>query len=118
MDDDFYQRAFHQDPRIRRLAHVTEETLELPLSSVISTARSVGADSVLLLEVSRPMSKWLKLEAQCYDLTGKQLWRAEGSAGGFTSTGHVKKTVDKLTAALDKKLGGSCLPLKDDGRPD
>ena len=57
VDDDFYQRAFHQDRRIRRLASVTENTKELLLSSIISTARSLGADSVLLLQVSRPMSK-------------------------------------------------------------
>ena len=117
VDDDFYQRPFHQDPRIRRLAHVTEDTKELPLSSVISTARSLGADSVLLLEVSRPTTRWIKLEAQCYDLTGKQLWRAEGTAGNafsISTKGHVQKSVNQLTAALDKKLGGSCLPLQDE----
>ena len=118
VDDDFYQRAFHQDHRIRRLAHVTEDTEELPLSSVISTARSLGADSVLLLRVSRPVTKWIKLEAKCYDLDGTVLWEEVGAHGGgnwsVTGKGSVEKSARMLTASLDKKLGGSCLPLKDE----
>ncbi len=109
IDDDFYQRAFHQDRRIRGLARLTEDAQELPLSSVISTARSLGADSIFLLKVSRPATKWVKLEAQCYDLTGKQLWQAESSTAGITAKRHVEKSLIRLTAALDKRLTESCL---------
>ena len=115
VDDDFYQRAFHQDHRIRQLANITEEEKVLPLSSVISTARSLGADSVLLLRVSRPMTKWIKLEAKCYDLDGTVLWEEVNAyKKGWSGKDAGEKSARELTAGLDKKLGGSCLPLKDE----
>ena len=113
VDDDFYQRAFHRDRRIRRLASITEDTKELPLSSIISTARSLGADSVFLLRVSRPTMKWIKVEAKCYDLDGNVLWEEAGAhGGGLTGKSAPAKSLRKLTNALEKRLGSDCLALR------
>ena len=114
VDDDLYQRTFHGDSRFRQLVLATQEVKELPLFSVISTARSLGADSVLVLRVSRPVTKFIKLEAQCYDLTARQLWEVEGVGRGYSSKKQAVGSLSQLTAALDEKLGGSCLPLKDE----
>ncbi len=110
VDDDFHQRAFHRDRRIRRLASITEDTETLLLSSIMSTARSLGADSVLVLEVSRPVMKWIKLEATCYNLQGVILWEEDGAyGGGLTGMGAPEKSVRNLTKELEKRLGSDCL---------
>ena len=113
VDDDFHQRAFHQDRRFRRLASTTEDTETLLMSSIISTARSLGADSVLLLQVSRPVTQWIKLEAQCYDLDGNVLWEEAVGYGNavwpVSGRGAPEKTLRKLTKALEKRLGSDCL---------
>ncbi len=109
VDDDVLQRAFHPGRRLRRLADVTEAKT-LALSSVFSTARSWGADSVLLLQVSRPVTKWIKIEAKCYNLGGNVLWEEVGAyGGGLTGKGAAEKSVRKLTNALEKRLGSDCL---------
>ena len=110
VDDDFFQRRYHEDSRIRRLASLTEDAEALPMSSVISTARVLGADSVLLLEVSRPMTKWIKLEAKCYDLNGSVLWNDYGEhGGGWRSKGSIEKSIQELTDALEARLDSDCL---------
>ena len=117
VDDDFFQRQYHEDLRIRRLASLTEDTEALPMSSVMSTARALGADSVLVLEVSRPWTKWIKMEAKCYDLSGNVLWEEVGEhGGGWRSKGSIEKSVQKLSDGMETRWGADCLNQFGDGQ--
>ena len=115
VDDDFYQREFHQDRRIRNLARLTEDAERLPLSSVFSAARSLGADSVLVLEVYRPMTRYIKFIAKCYSPdVGDLLWEEEAthtvSHWKFKSGKRsVDEAIVNLKNALEKRLGSDCL---------
>ena len=90
------------------------EGLEPPIASLLEIAASLDADSLFFLRVERPWTKWIKLEALCYDLSGGLLWQSEVSEGGMSSKGHVEKSVLKLTEELDKRLGEDCLTSIDD----
>lgn len=115
VDDDFYQREFHQDRRIRKLARLTEDAESLPLSSVFSSARSLGADSVLVLEVYRPWTKRIKFKAKCYSPAGGDLLWEEVATHNtdkwkFMRGKHaVDDAVANLKNALEKRLGSDCL---------
>lgn len=115
VDDDFYQREFHQDRRIRKLARLTEDAERLPLSSVFSSARSLGANSVLVLEVDRPMTRYIKFIAKCYAPdVGDLLWEEVAThkvskwkfKGGKRS---VDEAIVNLKNALEKRFGSDCL---------
>jgi hypothetical protein len=82
--------------------------------NLIHVAEDAGATYVLQLTVDRPATSWIELTMQCFDLQGKQLWEERGSgANQFSSSGHVQKSVKKLTSRLAPKLGTECLPQSD-----
>jgi len=91
----------------------TKFRLESTMSkeNLIHVAEDAGASYVLQLTVDRPVTSWIELTMQCFDLQGKQLWEERASgANQFTSSGHVQKAVKKLTSRLVPKLGTECLP--------
>jgi hypothetical protein len=85
---------------------------EMTLEAVQKIARDSKADSLLYLVVDRPIAKWIRVVAQCYDASGKLLWREEAASGGGVTGGHgLRVTLDRLHQRLDQHLGHEGLPL-------
>lgn len=88
-----------------------ETSEEFSLPSVLKLARDAGATHLLYVRVERPVTKWLKIRVQCYDLNGRMLWEESASHGGGWNSG---KSLEKITAELGRRLsqraGGPGLP--------
>jgi len=83
-----------------------------PLDTIFNIARDAKATSVMYVVVDRPMTKWLRITVQCFDMNRKQLWQEEASSGGGLSGGHgFEVSTKKLHAQLDKRLGQDGLPI-------
>jgi hypothetical protein len=83
-----------------------------PLDTIFTIARDAKASSVMYVVVDRPVTKWLKITVQCFDMNQKQLWQEEASSGGGLSGGHgFEVSTKKLHAQLDKRLGQDGLPI-------
>ena len=83
-----------------------------PLDTIFNIARDAKANSVLYVAVDRPVTKWLKITVQCFDMNRKQLWQEESSSGGGLSGGHgFEVSTKKLHAQLDKRVGQDGLPI-------
>ena len=83
-----------------------------PLDTIFTIARDAKASSVMYIVVDRPVTKWLKITVQCFDMNQKQLWQEEASSGGGLSGGHgFEVSTKKLHAQLDKRLGQDGLPI-------
>ena len=83
-----------------------------PLDTIFAIARDAKANSVMYVVVDRPVTKWLKISVQCFDMNRKQLWQEEASSGGGLSGGHgFEVSTKKLHAQLDKRLGQDGLPI-------
>ena len=83
-----------------------------PLDTIFAIARDAKASSVMYVAVDRPITKWLKITVQCFDMNQKQLWQEEVSSGGGLSGGHgFEVTAKKLHAQLDQRLGQDGLPI-------
>ena len=83
-----------------------------PLDTIFTIARDAKASSVMYVVVDRPVTKWLKITVQCFDVNQKQLWQEEASSGGGLSGGHgFEVSTKKLHAQLDKRLGQDGLPI-------
>lgn len=83
-----------------------------PLETVFKIARDAKANSVLYVIVDRPISKWIKITAHCYDMSEKQVWMEEASnASSMSGGGGLKSTKRKLREKLDKHVGGEGLPV-------
>jgi hypothetical protein len=70
--------------------------------SLLNLARNAGAATLLLVTVDRPVTKWLKVTMQAYDLNAKLLWSEDASSGGGLSGGGAPA---KVLKTLQKKLG-------------
>jgi hypothetical protein len=83
-----------------------------PLDTIFNIASDAKARSVMYVVVDRPVTKWLKITVQCFDMNRKQLWQEEASSGGGLSGGHgFEVSTKKLHAQLDKRLGQDGLPI-------
>jgi len=83
-----------------------------PLETIFTIARDAKANSVMYIVVDRPVTKWLKITVQCFDMNQKQLWQEEVSSGGGLSGGHgFEVSTKKLHAQLEKRLGHYGLPI-------
>jgi|SRR5579864_239047 len=83
-----------------------------PLDTVFSIARDARASSVMYVVVDRPVTKWLKITVQCFDMNRTQLWQEEASSGGGFSGAHgFEVSSKKLHAQLDKRIGQLGLPV-------
>ena len=88
-----------------------ESSEDFPLSGALKLARDAGATHLLYVRVERPVTKWLKIRVQCYDLTGRMLWEEEAShGGGWNSSGSLKKITAELGRQLGQRAGGPGLP--------
>ena len=83
-----------------------------PLDTIFTIARDAKASSVLYVVVDRPVTKWLKITVQCFDVNQKQLWNEEvSSGGGFSGSHGFEVSTKKLHAQLDKRLAQEGLPI-------
>lgn len=83
-----------------------------PLDTVFTIARDAKASSVMYVVVDRPVTKWLKITVQCFDMERKQLWQEEASSGGGLSGSHgFEVSTKKLHALLDNRAGRDGLPI-------
>jgi len=74
--------------------------------SLLNLARNAGAASLLLVTVDRPVTKWLKVTMQAYDLNAKLLWSEDASSGGGLSGGGAPaKVLKALQKKLDSRVG-------------
>lgn len=93
------------------LRGTVETSEEFSLPSVLKLARDAGATHLLYVRVERPVTKWLKIRVQCYDLNGRMLWEEEAShGGGWNSSGSLKKITADLGRRLSQRAGGPGLP--------
>jgi len=83
-----------------------------PLDTIFTIARDAKASSVMYVVVDRPLTKWLKITVQCFDMNRKPLWKEEVSSGGGLSGGHgFEVCTKKIHAQLDKRVGQDGLPI-------
>jgi hypothetical protein len=84
----------------------------MSISSMLNITRQLDACCLLFVTVDRPMTKWIKVTVQSYNLDEKLLWSEEASDGGGVSGKRgYEKTFEKLKAALALRLGGPGLPV-------
>jgi len=97
-----YRVQIVQDPVRKRI-----ETSDLiPVATLVNIAREAGASSVLLLTLDRPLTKWVKITLEAYDLSGALLWKETvDEGGGLSGKGGVKKALGKLEKRLGPRLG-------------
>jgi biopolymer transport protein ExbD len=90
-----------------------------PLDTIFAIARDAKASGVMYVVVDRPVTKWLKITVQCFDMSQKQLWQEEASSGGGLSGSHgFEVSTKKLHAQLDKRVGQAGLPIVATAQPD
>ncbi len=83
-----------------------------PLDTVFSIAVDAKASTVMYVLVDRPLSKWLKITVQSFDMNRNQLWMEEVSSGGGLSGSHgFEVCTTKIHALLDKHVGQVGLPI-------
>ena len=81
----------------------------IPMDTVLSIGRDAKANNVLYFAVDRPVTKWIKISVQCFDMNGKQLWQDEASNGGGLSGAHgLDATTKALHSKLDARIGQDC----------
>ena len=80
---------------------------------LISVAKKVGASSLIFLTVDRPLSAWVKLTVECYDLNGGLIWEEKASDVGWFHRGAagVSNATRALESKLAKRIGTSGLPV-------
>jgi len=84
----------------------------MSVESMLNIARQIGATSLLFVTVDRPVTKWIKVSVQAYDLDRSLLWQEDAAdAGSMTGKGGYKKTLDAIESRLAKHLGDRGLPF-------
>ncbi len=82
-----------------------------PMEAVYKIARDAKASSVLYVVVDRPVTKWIKVTAECFEIGGQKIWTEEASNGGGMSGDSGLKNAEKtLREKLDKHVGQRGLP--------
>jgi hypothetical protein len=85
---------------------------QFSVGSLLNLARQAGASHLICLTVDRPLTAWVKITLQCYDLTGKLLWDEKASeGGGLSGKGGVRSALEKIEKAITARLGQPGLPL-------
>ena len=79
----------------------TEDAISI--ESLVKISKDVGASDLLYIIVDRPVSQWLKVTVQCYELDQKLLWQ---ESAGYTGAFDVnsKKALPEIMKRLDKRL--------------
>lgn len=90
----------------------------MSVESQLNLTKNAGAQYLLLATVERPLSKWIKVTVQSYDLSGKLLWSEEaGAMGGMTGKEAPEKTLKSLQKKLDPRIDKPGLPKKSSAAP-
>jgi len=92
-------------------------TEDIPLESVQKIARSSGAESLLLMMVDRPATKWIRVEAKCYGASGRLLWSFQADSGSsitgpITGKAGLRAALKTLHKRLDEHIGKEGLPVR------
>jgi hypothetical protein len=83
-----------------------------PTDKILAAAKYTHAESVLYIEVDRPINKWIEFRVRCLDATGKELWNLKaGSGGGFTGAHGLQVGLEHLHTELDQRVGQQGIPL-------
>jgi hypothetical protein len=80
----------------------------ISIESLIKIAKDSGASYLLYIIVDRPVSQWLKVTVECYDLDQKKLWQ---ESAGYTGAFDVNSK--KALPEIMKKLGKQLAPRLD-----
>lgn len=93
-----------------------ENESPMSIENMTKLAKEAGADSLLLLTVDRPASKWIKVTVDAYDLKGIHLWQENVDSGmsPMNGTSGYKKCFEKLGKTLPARIGGPGLPVSDE----
>src|SRR5215472_2651055 len=90
----------------------------MSIESQLNLTKNAGAKYLCLATVERPVSKWIKVTVQSYDLSGKLLWSEEaGAMGGMTGKEAPEKTLKSLQKKLDPRIDKPGLPKKSSAAP-
>ena len=98
----------------KNIALVKGPTTEvhIPVKTLLKKVRQAGAGSLIYVTVDRPISVWIKITVECFDDSGKLLWKEDSSdMWSMRGKGGTKKSLARMEAKLDKKLGGPGLPI-------
>jgi hypothetical protein len=83
-----------------------------PLDTIFTIAQDSKANSVMYVVVDRPLTKWLKISVQTFDMNRKEMWKEEVSSGGGMSGEHGFEVCSKkIHEQLDKHVGHDGLPV-------
>ena len=75
----------------------------ISIGSLVKIAKDAGASYLLYIVVDRPLTQWLKVTVQCYDLDQKMLWQATaGYSGSFDI--NSKNALPEIMKKLGKEL--------------
>jgi hypothetical protein len=109
-------------PSRRREPGVSEDYEDLsvgrddlaPSLNLLAKARASGARYVLLLRVDRPVTSWIKLRMQCFDLVGSPLWEAQSAnVSALTGKSGFQHTLEGLEGRISSKTDELSRPLEE-----
>ena len=87
---------------------------EMSRDDLLASAKYAGATHLLIITVDRPISQWLKLTIDCFDLSGKMLWRENAGYSGSLDVNSKKampEVIKKMAKQLTPRFGKPGLPL-------
>ena len=93
----------------------TEDAISIP--SLVKIAKDADASYLLYIVVDRPVTQWLKVTLQCYDLDQKMIWQeSAGYTGAFdvNSKKALPEIMKRLGKQLAPRMGHEGLMLKKD----
>lgn len=86
--------------------------VKIPVETLLKRARQAGAESLVYVTVDRPFTAWIKVTVECFDGSGKLLWKETSSdKWSLRGKGGTKRSLTNLEAKLAKKLGGPGLEV-------
>jgi hypothetical protein len=87
---------------------------DISREDLLAGAMDAGATYLLIITVDRPISQWMKVTVESYDLSGKMLWREIAGYSGWTNVNSKKalpEIMKKLGEQLSARFGKPGLPL-------
>ena len=87
---------------------------DMSRDDLLASAKYAGATHLLIITVDRPISQWLKLTIDCFDLSGKMLWRESAGYSGSLDVNSKKalpEVIKKIAKQLTPRLGKPGLPV-------
>jgi len=75
----------------------------ISIESLVRITKDAGASYLLYITVDRPVTQWLKVTVECYDLDQKMLWRESAGYTGLTDV-NSKKALPEIIEKLEKQL--------------